>query len=71
MDEAGMKWQKINSGAGHDAQFFSYLIPTTMIFIRSEKGLSHCEPEHSSVEDCTAGATVAVNAILKADKFFD
>ncbi|MGI6722516.1 MAG: Zn-dependent hydrolase [Anaerovoracaceae bacterium] len=68
--ETGVKWQKINSGAGHDAQFFSYMMPTTMIFIRSEKGLSHCEPEHSSLEDCTDGATVALNAILKADEFY-
>ncbi|MEG0156426.1 MAG: Zn-dependent hydrolase [Anaerovoracaceae bacterium] len=70
-EELGLKWQKINSGAGHDAQFFSYMMPTTMIFVRSEKGLSHCEPEHSSVEDCTAGATVALNAILKADAFYE
>lgn len=69
-NEMGIKWQKINSGAGHDAQFFSYMMPATMIFVRSEKGLSHCEDEFSAVEDCTAGATVTLNVILKADEFY-
>lgn len=69
-DEMGVKWQKINSGAGHDAQFFSYMMPATMIFVRTEKGLSHCEEERASVEDCTAGATATLNAILKADQFY-
>ena len=29
-----------------------------MIFVRSKDGLSHCEEEYSSPEDCTAGASV-------------
>ena len=53
--------------AGHDAQFASYMLPTTMIFVQSKDGLSHCEPEFSSAEHCTEGATVMLNAVLKAD----
>ena len=71
MDELGLKWQKILSGAGHDAQFCAYMIPTTMIFSRTKDGLSHCEPEHVSDEDCTAAASATLNAVLKADKFYD
>ena len=67
MDEMGAKWQKILSGAGHDAQFCAYMIPTTMIFSRTKDGLSHCEPEHVSDEDCTAAATATLNAVLKCD----
>ena len=63
----GAKWQKILSGAGHDAQFCAYMIPTTMIFSRTKDGLSHCEPEHVSDEDCTAAATATLNAVLKCD----
>lgn len=66
-EELGLAHQYINSGAGHDAQFASYMMPTTMIFVRSKDGLSHCEPEFSSVEDCTSGASVMLNAVLKAD----
>ncbi|MGL4485165.1 MAG: Zn-dependent hydrolase [Anaerovoracaceae bacterium] len=66
-NELGISHQDINSGAGHDAQFCAYVIPTTMIFVRTKAGLSHCEDEYASPEDCTAGASVMLNALLKAD----
>lgn len=65
--EAGIKHQYVHSGAGHDAQFAAYMLPTTMIFVQSKGGLSHCEPEYSSPEHCTEGATVLLNAVLKVD----
>ena len=70
VDELGISNQKINSGAGHDAQFVSYMLPTTMIFVQTKDGLSHCEPEYSSPEHCTEGASVMLNAVLKADEFY-
>ena len=66
-EEAEIKHQYIHSGAGHDAQFAAYMLPTTMIFVQSKDGLSHCEPEYSTPEHCTEGATVMLNAVLKAD----
>ncbi|WP_317856300.1 Zn-dependent hydrolase [Chakrabartyella piscis] len=66
-EELGCKHQYINSGAGHDAQFAAYMLPTTMIFASSEKGLSHCEPEHTSDETCTEAVSVMLNAVLKCD----
>ena len=66
-EELGVSHQYIHSGAGHDAQFCSYVIPTTMIFVQSKDGLSHCEQEFSSVKHCTEGASVMLNAVLKAD----
>ena len=66
-EELGVSHQYIHSGAGHDAQFASYMLPTTMIFVQSKDGLSHCEPEYSSPEHCTEGASVMLNAVLKAD----
>ncbi|MEG0792497.1 MAG: Zn-dependent hydrolase [Lachnospiraceae bacterium] len=65
--ELGYSNQKINSGAGHDAQFASYMLPTTMIFVPSKDGHSHCEPEYTSTEQCTQGASVLLNAVLKCD----
>lgn len=70
-EETGVKHMYIHSGAGHDAQFCAYMLPTTMIFVQSKDGLSHCEPEFSSVEHCTEGATVMLNAVLKADEKFE
>ena len=67
-EELDSRHQYINSGAGHDAQFASYMLPTTMIFVSSEKGLSHCEPEHTSDEICTEGASVLLGAVLKCDR---
>lgn len=66
-EELGVSHQYIHSGAGHDAQFCAYVIPTTMIFVQSKDGLSHCEPEFSSLKHCTEGASVMLNAVLKAD----
>ena len=67
-EELGISNQYINSGAGHDAQFASYMMPTTMIFVPSKDGHSHCEPEFTSVEQCTAGASVMLHAVLKTDR---
>ena len=66
-DEAGISNQYINSGAGHDAQFVSEIIPTTMIFVTSKDGHSHCEQEFTTVEQCTNGANVMLNTVLKVD----
>lgn len=68
VDELGYSNQKINSGAGHDAQFVAYMIPTTMVFVPSKDGHSHCEVEYTSIKQCTQGASVLLNAILKKDK---
>lgn len=70
-EEMGIEHQWIHSGAGHDSQFIAYMLPTTMIFVPSKGGLSHCEDEYSSPEDCTLAASVMLNAVLKADREFD
>lgn len=68
VQEAGFSWMDIPSGAGHDAQFASYVVPSTMVFVPSRGGISHNEEEFTPVELCTAGATVMLNAVLKADR---
>lgn len=66
--EADVAHQYIHSGAGHDAQFAAYVLPSAMIFVQSKDGLSHCEDEYSTVEHCTKGATILLNAALSADR---
>lgn len=67
-DQLGYRNQPINSGAGHDAQFAAYMLPTAMIFVPSKDGHSHCEPEYTSLEQCTMGASVLLNAVLQCDR---
>lgn len=70
-EQMNTKHQWIHSGAGHDAQFIAYMVPTTMIFAPSQGGLSHCEKEYTPPEQCTLAASVMLNAVLKADAEFE
>ena len=44
------------------------MIPTTMIFVPSVEGHSHCELEYSTPENCLKGANVLLNTLLKMDE---
>ncbi len=63
----GYKSHRMYSGAGHDAQYLSEIVPTTMIFVPSKGGHSHCEIEYSPAEWCWKGANVLLNTILEID----
>lgn len=56
------------SGAGHDAQFVADIMPTTMIFVPSVDGHSHCEKEHTPVEACWMGTNVLLQTVLDVDQ---
>jgi beta-ureidopropionase / N-carbamoyl-L-amino-acid hydrolase len=55
--------KRMPSGAGHDAQMFAPDCPTAMIFIPSEKGLSHNVKEYSDKRDIVAGAQVLLDLV--------
>lgn len=65
--ELGYPSMRMYSGPGHDAQFAADMVPTTMIFVPSVGGHSHCELEYTPVENCTKGADVLLNTVLKID----
>ena len=67
-DELGYPSRKIYSGAGHDAQYVADMMPTTMIFVPSLDGHSHCVEEHTSTEACWKGANVMLQAFLEMDQ---
>ena len=67
-EELGYPAMRMYSGPGHDAQFAADMVPTTMIFVPSEGGHSHCELEFTPVENCTKGANVLLNTVLRIDK---
>ena len=55
----------MTSGAGHDAQMMARVCPTAMIFVPSEKGISHNPAEHTEPEDLGAGANVLLHTLLR------
>jgi N-carbamoyl-L-amino-acid hydrolase len=67
-NEFGYSNRRIYSGPGHDAQYVIDVIPTTMIFVPSEKGHSHCELEYTPVENCLKGANVLMKTLLYIDQ---
>lgn len=65
----GVPFTYLTSGAGHDGMQFKDFCPIGMIFVRSEKGISHRSDEWSSEDDCGNGADVLYHTILKLDKY--
>lgn len=63
-DALGIKYMKLPSWAGHDAQIFAAEIPTGMIFVPSKQGISHSKEEYSSLENIYAG-TLLLEKVLR------
>lgn len=57
--------KRLFSGAGHDAQMFAPHCPTAMIFVPSEKGISHNINEYTRPEHVTNGANVLLQTVLE------
>ena len=65
----GYPHMEIVSGAGHDAVYLADKVPTAMIFVPCENGISHNEIENVTPQDCSAGCQVLLHAVLtRAEK---
>lgn len=62
--ELGFSARRIVSGAGHDACYVALHVPTAMIFVPCDDGLSHNEAENISKDQAERGASVLLNAVL-------
>ena len=62
----GLSHRDIVSGAGHDAFHMARQVPTAMIFIPCENGISHNESENATQFDCEAGCNVLLQAAIRA-----
>jgi N-carbamoyl-L-amino-acid hydrolase len=60
----GYSWREMVSGAGHDAQFITEMVPTAMLFVPSVDGKSHCEEEFTPYEECAKGVNVLLHTVL-------
>lgn len=64
---SGTEYTVLPSGAFHDSLLMTGLVPTGMIFVPSEKGISHSRYEYTKAEDIGRGCNVLLEAILEAD----
>ena len=56
------KFQRMPSGAGHDAQILAAIMPSGMLFVPSIDGVSHHYSEDTKDEDLVLGCQVFVDA---------
>lgn len=67
-EELALQPFQLMSGAGHDGMNFKELCPIGMIFVRSQKGLSHHREEWTTEEDCAIGTEILYRTLLSLDK---
>lgn len=63
LDENRIKYKKMISGAGHDAQIFALKVPAAMIFIPCKDGKSHTPDEYTSSDDIEKGLEVLIKVL--------
>jgi len=64
-DDLGIKHERILSGAGHDAQEWSHLCKSAMIFVPGEyDGISHNPRELSTEKQCADGINTALTTLI-------
>jgi N-carbamoyl-L-amino-acid hydrolase len=61
-EHAAGKFQRMPSGAGHDAQILAGVMPSGMLFVPSIRGISHHYAEDTSDADLVLGCQVFVDA---------
>lgn len=64
-EEAGVAHTRIISMAGHDAMQLAQFVPTGMIFVRNQSGISHNPAEEIACADVEAGTQVLHSALKK------
>lgn len=58
-----ISFYRMNSGAGHDAQLFARVCPTTILFVPSQGGISHSPLEYTSTKDLETGLEVLIQLL--------
>jgi beta-ureidopropionase / N-carbamoyl-L-amino-acid hydrolase len=64
-ERLGVGYQRMVSGAGHDAMVVAPRVPTGMLFVPSHNGVSHAPEEYSSPEDCALGAQILAHTLAQ------
>ncbi len=67
-EQQKVSYQRMPSGAGHDAAFMAHLAPMAMVFVPSLEGKSHCPEEWTDKTALGKGVSVLAEAIEAYDK---
>lgn len=70
-ESLGLPYQRMSSGAGHDAMCMAGITREAMLFVPSRGGVSHSPDEFTSDEQCVNGARVLLAALLRIDGQLD
>jgi N-carbamoyl-L-amino-acid hydrolase len=62
--KAGIDYERMPSGAGHDTQFMAGITQAGMIFVPSVGGVSHAPDEWTHWSDVELGSNLLLNAAL-------
>lgn len=65
--DANVSCLRMPSGASHDAAAMANVMPTGMIFVPSEEGVSHSREEQTSFEEMSRGLAVLERAMILLD----
>jgi hydantoinase/carbamoylase family amidase len=65
IEEIGLSYKKMVSGAGHDTMVMRRVTDTGMIFVPSRDGKSHSALEKTDPDDLVNGANVLLNSLIK------
>lgn len=60
-----LHFERLPSGAGHDAEMMAEICPMGMIFVPSIDGISHSPREKTSWGDCANGMNVLLHTVLQ------
>lgn len=69
-DQLTLSHIELPSRAGHDAQEVGRITDMGMIFVPSRGGISHSEDEYTPPEQCTQGADVLLNTLIRLDDLY-
>ncbi|MBU7591594.1 allantoate deiminase [Metabacillus halosaccharovorans] len=58
-------YKKMTSGAGHDSQIFGQSIPTLLLFVPSQNGISHSPLEFTRTEDLEEGIKTLIKVLYE------
>jgi len=64
-ERSGLRWRRLASGAGHDAEVLARHVPAAMFFVPSHDGISHLPREHTDDRQLAQGCQALLDAALE------